>query len=158
MAQKKIVHIVGTGTIGEPLVVILSTFREQFGIDEVTFHKRTPLITDRSKVQVSCDKGAKLAVDKESRQKFIEMGMTPTLEAEEAIERASVVIDCTPVGNKNKEKLYNKYANNCAALSPRAAKMASARSTPAVSTIRLWSRARTSSSRWSAAIPITWLC
>ena len=50
MAQKKIVHIVGTGTIGEPLVGILSTFREQFGIDEVTFHKRTPLLTDRSKV------------------------------------------------------------------------------------------------------------
>jgi glyceraldehyde-3-phosphate dehydrogenase (NAD(P)) len=41
MAQKKIVHVVGTGTIGEPLIGILSTFREQFGIDEVTFHKRT---------------------------------------------------------------------------------------------------------------------
>ncbi len=112
MAQKKIVHIVGTGTIGEPLVGILSTFREQFGIDEVTFHKRTPLLTDRSKVLVSCAQGAKLAVDKESRHKFIEMGMTPSFEAEEAIERASVVIDCTPVGNENKEKHYNKYANN----------------------------------------------
>ena len=112
MAQKKIVHIVGTGTIGEPLVGILSTFKEQFGIDEVTFHNRTPLLTDRSKVQVSCANGAKLAVDKESRHKFIEMGMTPSFEAEEAIERASVVIDCTPVGNMNKEKLYNKYANN----------------------------------------------
>ena len=52
MAAKKIVHIVGTGTIGEPLVGILSTFQEQFGIDEVTFHKRTPLLTDRSKVTV----------------------------------------------------------------------------------------------------------
>src|SRR3972149_842508 len=112
MAQKKIVHIVGTGTIGEPLICILSTFREQFGIDEVTFHKRTPLLTDRSKVIVSCNKGAKLAVDKERRQKFIEMGMQPTLEAEEAIERANVIIDCTPVGNENKEKLYNKFAGN----------------------------------------------
>ena len=28
MAQKKIVHIVGTGTIGEPLVGILSTFKD----------------------------------------------------------------------------------------------------------------------------------
>jgi glyceraldehyde-3-phosphate dehydrogenase (NAD(P)) len=63
MANKKIVHIVGTGTIGEPLVGILSTFSQQFGIDEVTFHKRTPLITDRSKVLVSCGRGAKLAVD-----------------------------------------------------------------------------------------------
>src|SRR3970282_292625 len=96
MAQKKIVHIVGTGTIGEPLVGILSTFKEPFGIDEVTFHKRTPLLTDRSKVIVSCKKGAKLAVDKERWHKFVEMGMEPSLEAEEAIERASVVIDCTP--------------------------------------------------------------
>src|SRR6266581_3881135 len=110
MAQQKIVHIVGTGTIGEPLIGILSTFKEQFGIDEVTFHKRTPLVTDRSKVTVSCKQGAKLAVDKDRWQKFVEMGMHPSLEAEEAIERASVIIDCTPVGNENKEKLYNKYA------------------------------------------------
>ena len=112
MAEKKIVHIVGTGTIGEPLVGILSTFKEQFGIDEVTFHKRTPLVTDRSKVIVSCRQGAKLAVDKDRWQKFVEMGMQPTLEAEEAIERANVIIDCTPVGNENKEKLYSKYAGN----------------------------------------------
>ncbi|MBI2230704.1 MAG: hypothetical protein HYU46_16600 [Deltaproteobacteria bacterium] len=112
MTQKKIVHIVGTGTIGEPLVGILSTLREQFGIDEVTFHKRTPLLTDRSKVIVSCQNGAKLAVDKERRQKFIDMGMQPTYEAEEAIERANVIIDCTPVGNENKEKIYNRYAGN----------------------------------------------
>jgi glyceraldehyde-3-phosphate dehydrogenase (NAD(P)) len=112
MAQNKIVHIVGTGTIGEPLIGILSTFREQFGIDEVTFHKRTPLITDRSKVIVSCRNGAKLAVDKERWQKFTDMGMAPTYEAEEAIERASVIIDCTPVGNENKEKLYNRFAGN----------------------------------------------
>jgi len=112
MAGKKIVHIVGTGTIGEPLVGILSTFKEQFGIDEVTFHKRTPLLTDRSKVVTSCRDGAKLAVDKERWQKFVEMGMVPSYEAEEAIERANVIIDCTPVGNENKQKLYNKYANN----------------------------------------------
>jgi glyceraldehyde-3-phosphate dehydrogenase (NAD(P)) len=112
MAGNKIVHIVGTGTIGEPLIGILSTFKERFGIDEVTFHKRTPLLTDRSKVVVSCQQGAKLAVDKERRQKFIDMGMQPSYDAEEAIERASVIIDCTPVGNQNKEKLYNKYADN----------------------------------------------
>ena len=88
MAQKKIVHVVGTGTIGEPLIGILCTFKEQFGVDEVTFHKRTPLLTDRSKVMVLCNRGAKLCVDKERRQKFVEMGMTPTYETEEAIERA----------------------------------------------------------------------
>lgn len=112
MAQKKIVHIVGTGTIGEPLIGILSTFREQFGLDEVTFHKRTPLLTDRSKVQVLGQKGAKLCVDKDRWHKFTEMGMRPEFDSEEAIERASVIVDCTPVGNENKDKLYNKYANN----------------------------------------------
>ncbi|HET8564811.1 MAG TPA: hypothetical protein VFM35_13130 [Candidatus Binatia bacterium] len=112
MAGKKIIHVVGTGTIGEPLIGILSTFREQFGIDEVTFHKRTPLLTDRSKVVVLGEKGAKLCVDKERWKNFVDMGMQPHYEAEEAIERANVIIDCTPVGNENKEKLYNRFADN----------------------------------------------
>lgn len=109
---KKIVHVVGTGTIGEPLIGLLSTFRGPFGIDEVTFHKRTPLLTDRSKVTVLGQKGAKLCVDKERWQSFKNMGMNPHYEAGEAIDKASVVIDCTPVGNENKEKYYKRYANN----------------------------------------------
>jgi len=110
--MSKVVHIVGTGTIGEPLIGILSTFKEQFGIDEVTFHKRTPLLTDRSKVLVLGKKGARLAVDKDRWQSFKDLGMEPHYEAEEALENASVVIDCTPVGNENKEKYYKRYANN----------------------------------------------
>jgi glyceraldehyde-3-phosphate dehydrogenase (NAD(P)) len=109
---KKIVHVVGTGTIGEPLIGMLSTFGEPFGIDEVTFHKRTPLVTDRSKVVVLGQKGARLCVDKDRWEKFKEMGMPPHYEAEEAIERANVIIDCTPVGNDNKAKYYQRYANN----------------------------------------------
>lgn len=109
---KKIVHVVGTGTIGEPLTGILSTFRESFGIDEVTFHKRTPLLTDRSKVIVLGQKGAKLCVDKDRWQKFKEAGMEPHYETEEAIDQANVIIDCTPVGNDNKEKYYKRYADN----------------------------------------------
>ena len=109
---KKIVHVVGTGTIGEPLIGILATFREPFGIDEITFHKRTPLLTDRSKVQVLGKKGAKLCVDKERWEKFKEMGMEPHYETEEAIDRAAVVIDCTPVGNENKQKYYSRYTGN----------------------------------------------
>jgi glyceraldehyde-3-phosphate dehydrogenase (NAD(P)) len=38
--------------------------------------------------------------------------MEPHYEAEEAIERASVVVDCTPVGNENKDRYYNRYADN----------------------------------------------
>ncbi|HEY2989435.1 MAG TPA: hypothetical protein VGL11_17010 [Candidatus Binatia bacterium] len=109
---KKIVHVVGTGTIGEPLIGILNTFREPFGIDEVTFHKRTPLLTDRSKVIVLTRRGAKLCVNQDRWQNFQQMGMEPKYDAEEALDRAKVVIDCTPVGNENKENIYQRFANN----------------------------------------------
>ena len=38
----KNVLVVGTGTIGEPLIGLLSDFRDELGI-RVFFHKRTPL-------------------------------------------------------------------------------------------------------------------
>ena len=44
--MSRIVHVVGTGTIGEPLIGLLANNREALGIDEVTFHKRTPLTSD----------------------------------------------------------------------------------------------------------------
>ena len=37
-----IVHVIGTGTIGEPLIGLLADHRDDFGIEEVTFHKRHP--------------------------------------------------------------------------------------------------------------------
>ena len=110
--HKNIVHVVGTGTIGEPLIGLLANFQQPLGIDEITFHKRTPLITDRSKVAALIGHGAKLCVDGSSWGRFKELGMEPCYEHEEAIERAKVVIDCTPVGNENKEKYYNRYATN----------------------------------------------
>jgi glyceraldehyde-3-phosphate dehydrogenase type II len=110
--QKKIVHVVGTGTIGEPLIGLLASFRKELGIDEVTFHKRTPLLTDKSKVLALQNKGATLAVDRQEMTKFCSMGMKPKYDALEAIDRAAVVIDCTPAGNDNKEKLYLRYGHN----------------------------------------------
>ena len=101
------VHVIGTGTIGEPLIGLLSDHARDFGIDEVIFHKRTPLKTDRSKVlNLIHRRGAKLAVDDERREDFEAMGMKPTYSAQQALERATVVIDCTPVGNANKEETY----------------------------------------------------
>ncbi len=110
--QKKIVHVVGTGTIGEPLIGLLASFRKELGINEVTFHKRTPLLTDKSKVLALQSKGAALAVDAQAATKFTSMGMKPTYDALEAIDRAAVVIDCTPAGNENKQKLYLRYGYN----------------------------------------------
>jgi len=105
-----IVHVVGTGTIGEPLIGLLVDNREAFGIDEVTFHKRTPLIEERSKIDDLIRRGAALAVDDDRWTAFEALGINPKWSALDAIERASVVIDCTPVGNKNKESQYENAA------------------------------------------------
>ena len=56
----KIVHLVGTGTIGEPLIGLFTDFREKLGIDEVTFHKRTALPADRAKINHLMARGAKV--------------------------------------------------------------------------------------------------
>ncbi len=101
-----IVHVIGTGTIGEPLIGMLADHRDDFGIDEVTFHKRTPLATERAKVNDLVRRGAVLAVDDDRRTAFEELGHAPKYGAIEAIERATVVIDCTPVGNQMKSEFY----------------------------------------------------
>lgn len=104
--MSNIVHVVGTGTIGEPLIGLLADDREAFGIDEVTFHKRTPLLTERSKVNDLVRRGAVLTVDDDRKAAFEELGHAPKYGAKEAIERATVVIDCTPVGNQMKTEFY----------------------------------------------------
>lgn len=101
-----IVHVKGTGTIGEPLIGLLDDHSEAFGIDEITFHKRTPLLDERGKISDLIRRGASLAVDEDRWADFEAMGLTPKFKSQEAIERASVVIDCTPAGNANKEKYY----------------------------------------------------
>lgn len=105
--KKTIVHIVGTGTIGEPLIGLYTDFRDRMGIDEVTFHKRTPLASDRSKIKHLMERGAKLATDDDQRDAFEKMGHAVSYEAEEAIARATVVVDCTPAGNEMKAKYYD---------------------------------------------------
>jgi glyceraldehyde-3-phosphate dehydrogenase/erythrose-4-phosphate dehydrogenase len=102
-----VVHVVGTGTIGEPLIGLLADNKTHFGIDEVTFHKRTPLDTERAKVADLESRGAILSVDEDRRTAFEELGHSPKFEAREAIERATVVIDCTPVGNEMKADFYD---------------------------------------------------
>jgi glyceraldehyde-3-phosphate dehydrogenase type II len=104
--MRNIVHIVGTGTIGEPLVGLFSDFKAKMDIAEVTFHKRTPLVSDRARLEHLMSRGAKLAVDADRRREFEELGHRVSYEAQEALEQATVVIDCTPAGNDQKEKFY----------------------------------------------------
>lgn len=112
--SKTVVHIVGTGTIGEPLIGMLIDFKDELGLDEVTFHKNTPLRGDRSKVVDLLRRGARLAVDKDTKNGFLELGITPTYESIEAIDNATVVIDCTPrgIGHRNKTVYYSKFTHN----------------------------------------------
>ncbi|RME79043.1 MAG: hypothetical protein D6785_11495 [Planctomycetota bacterium] len=107
--SRKVVHVIGTGTIGEPLIGALCDFKEEFGIHEITFHKRSPYEHDRPKIRSLESRGAQLAVDKEFWDDFEKKGFQPQLTHEEALEQASVVIDCTPVGNKNKELIFKNY-------------------------------------------------
>jgi glyceraldehyde-3-phosphate dehydrogenase (NAD(P)) len=104
--MKKILHVVGTGTIGEPLIGLFTDFSHHLGIDEVTFHKRTPLESDRSRLAHLMSRGARLAVDPERRADFEALGHKVSFESQEAMERATVVLDCTPAGNRHKEKFY----------------------------------------------------
>ena len=107
-------HVIGTGTIGEPLIGILADMRNVLGIDEVTFAKRTPLLIDRSKVFSLMKRGANFASERSRWSEFRELGMEPTYDYEEAIARATVVIDCTPSGSglSNKREFYERYAKN----------------------------------------------
>ena len=110
--ERKIVHIVGTGTIGEPLIGLLCDYSDQLGIDEVTFHKNSALRRDSSKVTDLLRRGARLAVDAEKVTEFKKLKLDPELETEDAIKRSSVVIDCTPkgIGHENKAKYYQKFS------------------------------------------------
>jgi len=103
-ASKNIVHVVGTGTIGEPLIGMFLEFKDAWGIDEVTFHKRTPNADDRAMINQLLNKGARLSADEQARDDFARLGHRVSYTAEEAIERATVVVDCTPAGNENKHQ------------------------------------------------------
>src|SRR5215467_10213548 len=104
MAAKKIAHIIGTGTIGEPLIGLCLNLREQLELDEVTFHKNRPLLGDRAKVNSLIRRGAKLVVAAEKMSDFEKLGMQPTYEVQQALEQATVIIDCTPDGVANQHK------------------------------------------------------
>jgi len=68
--ERKIVHVVGTGTIGEPLIGLLCDYHDKLGIDEITFNKNTPLRGDRSKVIDLLKRGARLSVSEDSKDSF----------------------------------------------------------------------------------------
>jgi glyceraldehyde-3-phosphate dehydrogenase (NAD(P)) len=53
-------------------------------------------------------RGAKLAADSDQKDGFEKLGHPVSYETEEAMARATVILDCTPAGNEMKEKHYNQ--------------------------------------------------
>jgi len=42
MGAKRAIHVVGTGTIGEPLIGLLLRVQQDLEVDEITFQKNRP--------------------------------------------------------------------------------------------------------------------
>jgi len=113
MSSKRIIHVVGTGTIGEPLIGLLLNIRHALKVDEITFQKNRPLLEDRAKVKSLIRRGAKLVVDPEKMADFEKLGMLPSYDTWQALEQATVIIDCTPegLGNQHKRDWYSKLSS-----------------------------------------------
>ena len=112
--ERKIIHVIGTGTIGEPLIGLLCDYREQLGIDEITFHKNSISQLDKTKISDLIRRGARLSVNSEHEKQFKKLKFDPDFDSEEAIKRSSVVIDCTPQieGGINKIDIYSNYIDS----------------------------------------------
>ena len=104
--MSKNILVIGTGTIGEPLIGLLADFKKKLDIDSIFFHKRTPLIDEIAKVNSLINRGANLVVDPEKVEAFQELGHEPVLEYEAALRLSDVIVDCTPAGNMAKESHY----------------------------------------------------
>ena len=103
------VLVVGTGTIGEPLIGLLARLKGELSVDDVYFYKRTPLVDEVSKVNSLCDKGAKLIVkDLHMAEKFSVLGHKVSGLFDDTLPEMTSVIDCTPSGNANKVEYYSK--------------------------------------------------
>lgn len=111
----KTLLILGTGTIGEPLIALFTRLKTQLGIDEVYFHKHTPLTSDKAKVIELLKAGARLCTtSRKKMEEFQAIGLYPECVINEALNKADVVVDCTPSGQgvNNKEQFYEVFTHN----------------------------------------------
>ena len=109
MSEKKAIHVVGTGTLGEPLISLLLKLQPDLGVDEITFHKNSPRLGDRMRIKNLMRLGGKLAVEADKMSEFEKIGLQPTYTCQDALEQATVVIDCTSegLGLKHKADWYD---------------------------------------------------
>ena len=105
--MQKNVLIVGTGTIGEPLIGLLAEHKESLGLDNVKFFKRTPLTEEKGKVEALIRKGSKIVTTSDALSDFHQLGFKETTDVEQAYADSDVIIDCTPSGNDNWDNIYS---------------------------------------------------
>ena len=114
------IFIVGTGTIGKPLIRLFLRMRKALDFEEIIYHKNTPELKCRGMLKYFYEEGAKLAVYSEKVEGFREIlnhepscGFAPDYTFEEALERADLIIDCTDKGlaRKFKEKHFRHLKN-----------------------------------------------
>lgn len=91
-------HVQGAGTIGAPLVHLLTRYGTELGFDEVTFTKHTPRSRDRPRIERLRQAGARFVVDAAKKAEFEETGFTVDGTLEDTVEQATVVVEATPSG------------------------------------------------------------
>ncbi|MDD5567137.1 MAG: hypothetical protein PHH01_02985 [Patescibacteria group bacterium] len=93
------VLVVGTGTIGRPLLGLLEKWSEPLGITGLAVHKNSPQETTVGAVKRMLSRGAVQLVTEESTvDAFKGWGLKPSMTRPEALQWADVVADCTPAG------------------------------------------------------------
>ena len=105
--MSKNVLVIGTGTIGEPLIGLLADHKDSLGLDNVMFFKRTPLSDERGKVESLIRKGAKIVSTSDALKEFHQLGFSDATDVEQAYDESDVIIDCTPSGNDNWDNIYS---------------------------------------------------
>ena len=105
--MSKNVLVIGTGTIGEPLIGLLADHKDSLGLDNVIFFKRTPLSDVRGKVESLIRKGAKIVSTADALNEFHQLGFSDATDVEQAYDESDVIIDCTPSGNDNWDNIYS---------------------------------------------------
>jgi len=110
---KVVVVVVGIGTIGEPLAILLLSYLKHLGIDYVVFTKNTPKDRDTPAVEGLTRKGGIFAAPLEKVKDFAKIGPRPAIALEDVWDLATVVVDCTPkkVGRANKQNIYLDLKN-----------------------------------------------
>lgn len=104
--------IIGTGTIGKPLIRLFLRMRKQLDFEEIIYHKNTPDLKSRGMLKYFHQEGAKLAVYEEKVGEFRELlsdsGFGPDYTLEGALAKADLIIDCTEkkVALELKDKYY----------------------------------------------------